>query len=597
MGHQARRDLHEIFGDLLLGDARLGIHDAIGIGEARQIGLRRSPFCARSLRALLSSRLCARLLQLLRAILAHGEECALAHLSVAGPARHRDFDDEARFDPFDAPGRGFDVRDIVRRLGARQRFEPVEKIGLRRSVKARADAAGIMQLALDLARDDEGGERAPAVRRGPADDRHVLAAAVLHLHPIGVTSRPVGRVAALGHDAFGAAGDRLLEERRAAAHHVFGVDDRARAGALALAQQRLQPFLALDQRQLAQVLPVEMHEIEGGERDARVPALDRFDERGEIRDALVVEDHRFAVDHGALHAERFARLAQALEARGPVVALAGEELRAAIAHDQLQAIAVVLHLVQPLVAGGRGLAYFAQLRRNELRRSGAGAFLRRRGLGARRARLRRFLRGLRPGLLAGGDLLARQSRRNAGLVARRERVVVFGVFVAVLHEQPVLARLAIARLHAHERPLALHALAVQPHLQHALVDGLHRIGRHRVERALIPQLHCAAAVFALRDHALERGVVERMIFGAHRQPLGCGPRGGAFRDGPAFQHAVDLEPEIVMLAPRPVMLHAEPVTARRRVRARGLGRLREVALGAVLREHAGGRGSGHARAL
>ena len=82
-----------------------------------------------------------------------------------------------------------------------------------------------------------------------------------------------------------------------------------------------------------------------------------------------------------------------------------------------------------------------------------------------------------------------------------------------------------------------------------------------VPRAPVPHDHVAAAVLALGDDALEVEVLERVVLDVDGQPAGPGVERRALRHGPADQHAVDLEPEVVVQAPGPVALHDEPVAA------------------------------------
>ena len=88
------------------------------------------------------------------------------------------------------------------------------------------------------------------------------------------------------------------------------------------------------------------------------------------------------------------------------------------------------------------------------------------------------------------------------------------------------------------------------------------------------------------DHALEVEVLERVVLDVHRQVALAGVEGEPLRNCPAHQHTVDLEPEVVVQATRPVALHHEPravgvgsVTAP--LLSGGFGRAREVALAAV----------------
>src|SRR5262249_51016250 len=69
--------------------------------------------------------------------------------------------------------------------------------------------------------------------------------------------------------------------------------------------------------------------------------------------------------------------------------------------------------------------------------------------------------------------------------------------------------------------------------------------------------HGAAAVLALRDVALELEVLHRVVFGLHREPLFVGDEARPVRHRPALEHAVELEPQVIVQAPRSVHLHHE----------------------------------------
>ena len=76
----------------------------------------------------------------------------------------------------------------------------------------------------------------------------------------------------------------------------------------------------------------------------------------------------------------------------------------------------------------------------------------------------------------------------------------------------------------------------------------------------VPDRHRAGAVLALRDGALERAVLERVVLGVHGQVVL--PRIGrhVLGDGPAHQHPVALEAEVeVHAAGRVVLLDDERV--------------------------------------
>src|SRR6266700_37133 len=71
----------------------------------------------------------------------------------------------------------------------------------------------------------------------------------------------------------------------------------------------------------------------------------------------------------------------------------------------------------------------------------------------------------------------------------------------------------------------------------------------------IPDDHRAPAIFSLRDDPLPFEIVHRVVFGLNRQPLVAGNKARTAGDGPAFQHSVELKPQIEMQATRIMPLH------------------------------------------
>ena len=126
-------------------------------------------------------------------------------------------------------------------------------------------------------------------------------------------------------------------------------------------------------------------------------------------------------------------------------------------------------------------------------------------------------------------------------------------------------------------PAALELRALQREIEAALLQSAHRVALG-LPAAAVPDDHLAAAVLALRDLALEVGVVERMVLDVHREPLVAGHQARPAGDGPARQRVADLEAEVVVQPPRRVLLHHEGVAVAAAV---GPGRLvggAEVAL-------------------
>ena len=125
-----------------------------------------------------------------------------------------------------------------------------------------------------------------------------------------------------------------------------------------------------------------------------------------------------------------------------------------------------------------------------------------------------------------------------------------------------------------------------------LRQALARVAARR-PRPAVPDHDGSAAVFALRDRALEGAVLERVVLGAYGEPLLGRVEAGAARHRPALQHAVELGPEIEVQPARAVLLdHERAALPARADPALRLGGAREVALLVIGLERRGAAG-GH----
>jgi hypothetical protein len=369
---------------------------------------------------------------------------------------------------------------------------------------------------------------------------------------------------------------------------------------LGLAEQRLEPFLALDVGQPREVLAVELEKVERVERQlvavllAPVPALEHRLQRREVRVAVRVVGDDLAVDQARRQVERLQPLDQGGELVTPVEPLAGIDSDLAPRGGDHRAVAVEFDLVQPAVARRHRVDQRRELRRAELRRL------------ALRLRLwvdRPAQRLVAPGrlghhlgelvaahalervfaLLVPGDLGHRPPGEHARQPVLDQPVAFRGIFVLQLAQQPVLALLARLPLEPDQQPLALHPLALEREVQVPLVDVLPALARHRRPRPPVPQHHRAAAVFARGDDPLELGIGHRVVLGAHREPLDLGIGRGSLGHRPRLQDAIGLEAEVPVQPRRVVLLHDEAVAAfAARALSGGLGGLPEVALAVVL---------------
>ena len=334
-------------------------------------------------------------------------------------------------------------------------------------------------------------------------------------------------------------------------------------------EQRSQRGAALDERYGAQVVAGVIGQVEDEVLD-RIGAgrVEGVLQEIEIGRAVGAGDHDLAVEPARADAEVAHRIDEALQARRPVVAVAGEEAHVGAVDAGEQAIAVELDLVDPARAGGDLRHQRGQLGHERGRQRGRfcaggrgdrrGTRLHRRTCGFLRRlnRLRRLCR-LRRWI---GNRAARQHAALFGfddvVFRRRSRRV-----VALLDQQPGLLPLAGAAVHAHQRPAAAELLAVQPELQLAGAIAGARIA-DRFPGAVVPHDHRAAAVLAFRDLAFEAAVVERMVLHVHGHALVGRVEARPLGNGPALQRAIELEPEVVVQVAGGVLLDDEGEAAR-----------------------------------
>ena len=116
-------------------------------------------------------------------------------------------------------------------------------------------------------------------------------------------------------------------------------------------------------------------------------------------------------------------------------------------------------------------------------------------------------------------------------------------------------------------------VAVQNEFQFATIDLLlRRLIAFCFEGAVVPYDHVAGAIISLRYFTLELGVLERVIFGLNREAFIARIHRRAFRDGPGLHHAIYFQTEIVMQAPRVMLLNDELRAAMGWAAAGGFGR-------------------------
>ncbi len=139
------------------------------------------------------------------------------------------------------------------------------------------------------------------------------------------------------------------------------------------------------------------------------------------------------------------------------------------------------------------------------------------------------------------------------------RAAAFRVVVVLLDQQPCLVT-GLAAITAavcpDQVPASLELFAVELELEMAPFVPVLRIA-DRLPRAAIPDDDGARAVLMRRNDALEGAVLQRMVFDVHREPLLVRVEAWALGDRPAQQHAIELQPEVVMELARRVFLDHE----------------------------------------
>ena len=402
------------------------------------------------------------------------------------------------------------------------------------------------ELAVTIDAGDQGAEG--RARRGVAADHHLMPRPALGLGPGFAAPRAIGRVQALGDDAFQIHPAGRQQDRVARGDEMIDIPQVRRLAA----EMNRQAVLAAGQRQVAKILETVKQHVEHEEHQALgVARGNRRLQRGEIGSAGLIQRHDLAIDYAI--AQRRAGGGDLRKLRRPIQAFAGSKARLAANGAQLHAIAVELDLVSPARTGRRLLHRLGQLGLDEV-----GQHLDRLGLGRRlgfrrldeagrravvpvalpdRASLRALARHERRGrlALAMGDLDERAPRGDRAIgVGWTIGIAGLGRLVAVLDQHPGGAPTAVA-LGAHQHPRTVHAAAFHDELQFALGQGRADLLKTLFGRpiAAFPQHHRAAAILALGDRALEVAVVEGMVLDLHGQatigrvqrgPLGHGPR-------------------------------------------------------------------------
>ena len=313
-----------------------------------------------------------------------------------------------------------------------------------------------------------------------------------------------------------------------------------------LRQYLLQNFLALDERQLAQIVAREGEQVEYEQRRRR---LDRrtlhvgppgqLGARLQLRETRVagfVQHHELAIENHIFIGNGLDRARELRERAREVQSLARIQDRFAVLAGGTHAIAVELHLEQP---PGLGKRLIASLGEHELRVLDPQVALRRAEF------LELLLDRLGP-LLRVAQLVVRQSREH-GLVGIR---LCGDVLVPLLDEQPLFRSL----LEFDQRPPAVKFVAFQLKQQFSFFKSCLHVFEGNPYPS-IPDDHGSSAVVPFRNDPLEVTILERVILNFYREALVGRICGRALGDRPRHEDAIQFEPQIPMQPRRIVHVH------------------------------------------
>jgi len=126
--------------------------------------------------------------------------------------------------------------------------------------------------------------------------------------------------------------------------------------------------------------------------------------------------------------------------------------------------------------------------------------------------------------------------------------------VRLLEEEPLL----LLPRHARERPAPPELVAEELHLELAPAELLQQIlGLRRAVPPAVPHDDRAGAVVAGSDHPFEVRVLDGVVLHVHGQALLLGVHGRTLGHGPALEDTVHLEAQVVVEAPRGMLLDHE----------------------------------------
>ena len=132
------------------------------------------------------------------------------------------------------------------------------------------------------------------------------------------------------------------------------------------AEQDLKLFLTLKKRSVRQIVAIQFEQIERIELERHAGGDAGF-QHGEVGAALAVDGDDLAVDQRGTLGQCLKRRQDHLELAGPVVAIAGVDHNLGAGDGDLGAIAVELHLEEPIAAHRYVVGQRTELERTKLR--------------------------------------------------------------------------------------------------------------------------------------------------------------------------------------------------------------------------------------
>ena len=191
-------------------------------------------------------------------------------------------------------------------------------------VETGADPAGVHQPACVVDPQQQGAKAAArTLRAGIADHHELLAQPVFELDPVGAAARHIGAAGALADHPLEGQGAGAFEDFLVVGGKGFGkAQDLARFAP----ERLLERLTALFHRRFAQVLALQKGRIEQVIDDVHAATdIEGVLQCLEVRQALVIEHHYFAVQPAVLELQGGQGLGLLGQAAGPVVTVAGQQ--------------------------------------------------------------------------------------------------------------------------------------------------------------------------------------------------------------------------------------------------------------------------------